>query len=459
MALRGEKELDTEFRVVWPSGTIRHIAARAQVHRNAVGQPAELIGTNYDITERKQAEQALIQSRKAALNMMRDAVEARDRAEQLNKALRIKNLVFDASIAANSIADLNGNITEANEAFLRVWGYPGREEVVGKPLLHFINDPNEAVAIDTALNSTGQWEGDYTAKRKDGSTFIAHGLATTVKDEKGTVIGYQSAVNDVTGQRESENELQKHRDHLEQLVAERTVDLTRRSEELDAANKELDAFSHSVSHDLRAPLRGIDGWSLALLEDYGGQLDEQGRTFLNRVRAETQRMGGLVDDLLQLSRLSRAEMHRQPVDLSGIARKVVARLRETAPERSVEFIVQPDLVAQGDAPLLEVALTNLLGNAFKFTGKRTQARIEFGRADGAGGDAFFVRDNGAGFDMAYAKKLFGAFQRMHKTSDFPGTGIGLATVQRIVHRHGGRVWAEAAAGHGATFYFTLGGNA
>ena len=238
------------------------------------------------------------------------------------------------------------------------------------------------------------------------------------------------------------------------------VEETRRlNDQLAAANKELDAFSHSVSHDLRAPLRGIDGWSLALLEDYGGQLDEQGRTFLNRVRAETQRMGGLVDDLLQLSRLSRAEMHRQPVDLSGIARKVVARLRETAPERSVEFIVQPDLVAQGDAPLLEVALTNLLGNAFKFTGKRTQARIEFGRADGAGGDAFFVRDNGAGFDMAYAKKLFGAFQRMHKTSDFPGTGIGLATVQRIVHRHGGRVWAEAAAGHGATFYFTLGGNA
>jgi len=177
------------------------------------------------------------------------------------------------------------------------------------------------------------------------------------------------------------------------------------------------------------------------------------------VRAETQRMGTLVDDLLQLSRLSRTEMRRQPVDLSGIARTLAARLRESAPDRAVEFVIQPDLIAQGDAPLLEVALTNLLGNAFKFTGKRTQARIEFGRTDGAGGDAFFVRDNGAGFDMAYAKKLFGAFQRMHKTSDFPGTGIGLATVQRIVHRHGGRVWAEAAADRGATFYFTLEGNA
>jgi len=236
-------------------------------------------------------------------------------------------------------------------------------------------------------------------------------------------------------------------------------ELQRRSVELEAVNKELDAFSHSVSHDLRAPLRAIDGWSLVLLEDYGCQLDEQGRTYLSRVRTETQRMGALVDDLLQLSRMSRTEMCRQPVDMSGIARTLAARLRETAPERTVEFIIQPDLIAQGDAPLLEVALENLLSNAFKFTSNCTQARIEFGRTDGSGTDAFFIRDNGAGFDMAYANKLFGAFQRMHKTSDFPGTGIGLTIVQRIVHRHGGRVWAEAAVDRGAMFYFSLGSNA
>jgi PAS domain S-box-containing protein len=245
------------------------------------------------------------------------------------------------------------------------------------------------------------------------------------------------AIEDITDRKHAEKQLRK------------------RSVELEAANKELDAFSHSVSHDLRAPLRGIDGWSLALLEDYGGQLDEQGRTYLSRVRAETQRMGALIEDLLQLSRMSRTEMCRQLVDMSGIARTLAARLLESAPERAVEFIIQPGLIAQGDAHLLEIALSNLLGNAFKFTGKCTQARIEFGRTGGSGGDAFFVRDNGAGFDMAYAKKLFGAFQRMHKTSDFPGTGIGLATVQRIVHRHGGRVWAEAAVELGATFYFTL----
>jgi signal transduction histidine kinase len=170
-------------------------------------------------------------------------------------------------------------------------------------------------------------------------------------------------------------------------------------------------------------------------------------------------MGTLIDDLLQLARLSRTEVCWQPVDLSGIARILAVRLRETAPERPVDFIIQPDLAAQGDAPLLEVVLSNLLGNAFKFTGKRTRARIEFGRTDKSGGNAFFVRDNGTGFDMAYAKKLFGAFQRMHKTSDFPGSGIGLATVKRIVHRHGGRVWAEAAVDRGATFYFTLEDNA
>ena len=264
----------------------------------------------------------------------------------------------------------------------------------------------------------------------------------------------------------AEKELKEYRDHLEQLVAKRTADLKKseeilkkRSVELEAANKELEAFSYSVSHDLRAPLRGIDGWSLALLEDYGDQLDEQGRTFLGRVRTETQRMGALVDELLKLSHLNRTEICRQQVDLSGIVHALAARLQESAADRAVEFIIQPGLIIQGDAQLLEVALSNLLENAFKFTGRCTQARIEFGRSVGSLAAIFFVRDNGVGFDMAYANKLFGAFQRMHKTSDFPGTGIGLATVQRIMRRHGGRVWAEAEVDRGATFYFTLEGNA
>ena len=235
---------------------------------------------------------------------------------------------------------------------------------------------------------------------------------------------------------------------LEQRVIQRTA-------QLESANKELEAFSYSVSHDLRAPLRGIDGWSLALLEDYGGQLDKQGHEYLERVRSETQRMGHLIDDLLQLSRLARVEMRKEQVNLSAMAQTIAARLQEGEPQRQVKFKIQKGMSARGDARLLEVALTNLLDNAFKFTGKTPQARIEFGQTEIEGQRTFFVRDNGAGFNMAFAKNLFGVFQRLHKASEFPGTGVGLATVQRILHRHGGRIWAESAVNRGATFYFTL----
>jgi signal transduction histidine kinase len=235
---------------------------------------------------------------------------------------------------------------------------------------------------------------------------------------------------------------------LEGRVRERTA-------LLEAANRELEAFSYSVSHDLRAPLRGIEGWTLAILEDYAPRLDDQGRTYLERVRTETQHMGQLIDDILSLSRASRAEMQLEPVDLSALARTIIGRLRETGPERRVEFVIQEGLTAKGDPALLEIALSNLLDNAWKFTGQRPAGLIEFGRMQREGQPVFFVRDNGAGFDQAYADKLFGAFQRLHQASEYPGTGIGLATVQRILHRHGGRIWAEAAVDRGATFYFTL----
>jgi light-regulated signal transduction histidine kinase (bacteriophytochrome) len=228
-----------------------------------------------------------------------------------------------------------------------------------------------------------------------------------------------------------------------------------RTAQLESANKELEAFSYSVSHDLRAPLRGIDGWSQALAEDYADKLDEQGRRYIERVRSETQRMGRLIDDMLRLSRLTRAEMLWQTVDLSAIAEEIVERLRGESPQRQVEVVIQPGVAAAGDQCLLEAVLENLLENAFKFTSKRPLARVEFGETNLKGERVFFVRDNGAGFDMAYSQKLFGVFQRMHKASEFPGTGVGLAIVQRVIHRHGGRVWAEAEVGRGATFYFTV----
>lgn len=235
---------------------------------------------------------------------------------------------------------------------------------------------------------------------------------------------------------------------LEQRVAERTA-------QLEAANQELESFSYSVSHDLRAPLRHINGFSQALIEDYDEVLDDAGRGYLNEVRGASREMATLIDDLLQLARVSRGEMSREDVDLAAVAAEVVVDLRRSSPRRDVEVEIGRDLCARCDKRLVKVVLTNLIGNAWKFTAKAENARIELGKAEQGGSDFFYVRDNGAGFDMAYQNKLFGAFQRLHGANEFEGTGIGLATVRRIVNRHGGRVWADAEVGKGATFYFTL----
>jgi light-regulated signal transduction histidine kinase (bacteriophytochrome) len=225
----------------------------------------------------------------------------------------------------------------------------------------------------------------------------------------------------------------------------------------EAANRELEAFSYSVAHDLRAPLRGVDGFSQALLEDYADKLDDEARGYLKHVRHSAQEMGRLIDDLLALSRVTRSELVRESVDLSDLARSVATQLQRAQPARRVEIVIADGIVAEGDARLLRIALENLLGNAWKFTSKRGEPRLEVGVTSGAEGVAYFFRDNGAGFDMAYASKLFGAFQRLHSAHEFEGTGIGLATVQRIVNRHGGRIWATGEVDRGATFYFTLGG--
>ena len=232
-------------------------------------------------------------------------------------------------------------------------------------------------------------------------------------------------------------------------------ELERRGAELEAVNRELESFSYSVSHDLRAPLRVIDGFSHALLEDYSGKLDAEGEDYLRRVRAASQQMGQLIDDLLLLSRVTRTDIRREPVDLSAMARSIIEELRASEPERRVEFTVAEKLSALGDGRLLRIALENLLGNAWKFTARREDARVEFGATERDGQAVYYVRDNGAGFDMDYAGKLFGPFQRLHHAEEFEGTGVGLATVQRVVSRHGGRVWAEGVVNRGATFYFTL----
>jgi signal transduction histidine kinase len=247
---------------------------------------------------------------------------------------------------------------------------------------------------------------------------------------------------------ERDGALQKAHDELEQRVQERTT-------ELNNTNKELEAFSYSVSHDLRAPLRAIDGFSQALLEDYGEKLDSIGQDHLQRVRLAAQRMSALIDDLLNLSRVTRSEMRQEKVDLSAVVKSTAEELQRGAPTRNVTFVITEGLKVDGDSRLLRVAVENLLGNAWKYTSAHNCARIEFGLNKDNGRTAYFIRDDGAGFDPRYSNRLFGAFQRLHGINEFPGTGIGLATVQRIIRRHGGEIWAEGAVEKGATFYFTL----
>jgi light-regulated signal transduction histidine kinase (bacteriophytochrome) len=276
-----------------------------------------------------------------------------------------------------------------------------------------------------------------------GREFYAALTVAMRKDEAGEVY-FDGVIEDISARKENERQIQRLNDSLRA-----------RSKELETINHELEAFSYSVSHDLRAPLRAMDGFSRALLDEYADRLDDKGRDRLHRIRAAAQRMAELIDDLLNLSRVSRTELKWEVVSLTQIANKVLDTLRQEAPERAMQCLVQPDLFAHGDTKLLRIMMDNLLGNAWKFTAHRQEAFIEVGCKVNEERVIYFVRDNGAGFDMTYADKLFGVFQRLHDANEFPGTGIGLATVQRVIHKHGGHVWAESTINQGATFYFTL----
>jgi light-regulated signal transduction histidine kinase (bacteriophytochrome) len=255
-------------------------------------------------------------------------------------------------------------------------------------------------------------------------------------------------LQDITERKRAQEALKKLNTDLEQRVRDRTV-------ELEASSKELEAFSYSVSHDLRAPLRAVDGFGLALLEDCEDMLDEDGKDYLRKIRAATQRMGTLIDDMLQLSRLTRTQMLVEKVNLTEIAWSIIHEMQESEPERVVTIKIAAGLEDRADPKLMRIALENLLGNAWKFTGKRAEAIIELGATIADSRTTYFVRDNGAGFDMAYVNKLFTPFQRLHSMEEYPGTGIGLGTVHRIMHRHGGKVWAEGQVDKGATFYFSF----
>lgn len=293
--------------------------------------------------------------------------------------------------------------------------------------------------------NTVQYE--ETADGADGlRTYIS--VKFPVLDSVGEPYAVCGISTDITDRKRAEDEVRRLNASLETRVLQRTA-------ELEASTRELDAFAYSVSHDLRAPLRSLHGFSDALLEDYADVLDDVGKDYLNRLQRNVGRMGRMIDDLLNLSRATRADLDRVEVDLSSMSHDVLADVRAADPERAATLIVPDGLTAEGDPHLLRLAMQNLLANAWKFTGRQREAVIEVGRTDRAGETFFFVRDNGVGFDMTYADKLFNAFQRLHTTADFEGTGIGLATVARVVRRHGGRIFAEAEVDRGATFYFNL----
>jgi PAS domain S-box-containing protein len=357
---------------------------------------------------------------------------------------RFRNLLELAPDAV-AITDDRGAVVLTNSAAESLFAR-SRDDIVGRLIDRFVpglwQDAQIPERLAGAPDKIHGTRVETTASRAGGGQFPAAVTIAPVATDEGTLV--YCDIRDISIVKENERR-----------ISQLAEDLRLRNAELEAANRELESFSYSVSHDLRAPLRAIDGFSQALAEDAGDRLDAVSRGHLARIRKAAQRMGHLIDDLIRLARVTRSEIAVQTVDLTAMVDEVARGLKESAPQRSVNFRIEPGLVVTGDPQLIRVAVENLLDNAWKFTAQRPHADIEFGRRALDGEPAYFVRDNGAGFDMTYVGKLFGPFQRLHDANKFPGTGIGLATVQRIISKHGGRVWAEGRPEAGATFYFTL----
>jgi PAS domain S-box-containing protein len=348
--------------------------------------------------------------------------------------------------------DLAGIVTSWNSGAEKIFGYPAAE-MIGQSITKLIpadRQQEEEAILGRIRRGESVRHFETVRVRKDGSAVDVSVTVSAIRDPDGRIVGASKVARDITERKRAEATIQRFNAELEQRVAERT-------EQLQAANRELEAFSYSVSHDLRAPLRAIDGFSQAVLEDFGARMPPEGLRYLQTIRAGAQRMGALIDDLLDFARLNRKTVHAQDVETHRIVAEALEDLGSPWPGRQVEIRIGDLPGCHGDPAMLKQAWMNLLSNALKYTRKRERATIEIGCTKEGGQMIYFVRDNGTGFDMRYSGKLFGVFQRLHRPEEYEGTGVGLAIVQRIVHRHGGKVWAEAAVDRGASFYFTLNG--